>query len=76
MKKKFILLILLLFVFSINVFAESKPSHCEFSQEYLDWLELSEEDRNQIIMPDVCKDLSKKSSLNLLSHYKFLPFET
>lgn len=70
MQKKFILLILLLLSFiNINVLAKSKPSHCEFSQEYLDWLELPAEKRNEYNMPEVCKDESKKDIYNVLPNY-------
>ena len=74
MKKKFILLILLLFIFSSNVLAESRPTGCERSQEYLDWVELPEEERNNTDMPTVCKKTNRINTNNILPDYNVFPF--
>ena len=70
MKKKLVLLILLLLVFTNNVYAESKNSSCEMSDEYKEWLALPEEKRNEIAMPYYCKDFSKNKIKNSLPSYK------
>lgn len=72
MKKKFVLLILLIFTLSPNVFAESKPTGCELSEEYKKWLETKDEEKSIISMPKMCKEIKKTSVI--LPEYNITPF--
>lgn len=42
-------------LFINNVYAKDKLQLCEFSDEYLEWLKLSDEEKNDIYMPFACK---------------------
>ena len=63
MKKFFVILLSITLIFYCqNVFA-IEAEVCEYSEEFLEWAKLSEEEKEElVVVPTVCKT-SKKSSL-------------
>ncbi len=69
MKRRYILLFCLFyFIYFNSIFASEIPSKCVYSDEYIKWSMLSNEEKKNSIMPKICKDstynnLLKKKSL-------------
>ena len=70
MKKKLVLLILLLFVFSSDVIA-SNLQECEYSEEYKKYLLLDDEEKTKIIKPNTCISADELNDKNNF----FKPYE-
>ncbi len=70
MKKRYIFLFCLFYFVCFNsIFASETPGECIYSDEYIKWSKLTDEEKKNVIMPKVCKvstynNLLKKKSFD------------
>ena len=71
MKKKYLLLLSLFLLGIKPVWAENvNLSMCEYSPEYISWSKLSNEEKQKVPMPYVCKVDNGVSSLSINNDYE------
>ena len=77
MKKFFVILLSITLVFYCrNVFA-IEANVCEYSEEFLEWAKLSEEEKEElVVVPTVCKTDKKSSLINNITSNSFVRADT
>lgn len=77
MKKIFVILLSITLVFYCqNVFA-IEADVCEYSEEFLEWAKLSEEEKEElVVVPTVCKTSKKSSLINNITSNSFVRADT
>lgn len=77
MKKFFVILLSITLIFYCqNVFA-IEAEVCEYSEEFLEWAKLSEEEKEElVVVPTVCKTSKKSSLINNITSNSFVRADT